>query len=368
LVLLTTDRLGKRARTRSTSSKEAIVVRIALVAALVLAPAAFADGGPSPGVDQGSYGLLSVNGAVRYATLSGTRSTVLEAIRTSDGHVLRWRTLDGGWGIPFVTYNGTTGGLARNGRTLVLAESAFSGGLRDRSVFAVVDPKTFGFERITLGGDFAFDAISPDARRLYVIEHVSATNFSRYLVREYDLQTDRLLPGAIADRTQRGWVMEGAPVARATSANGRFVYTLYQNPGGYPFVHALDTARARAHCIGLPWRGNQNSLYSVQLSLGHGGRTLNVGDSFRIDTRSYRLVAPGAPGQFPWWALAFAPLPLVLLAASRRARVTSTIASRSATAMCSSGVWISAIPFARFTHRRPRSLKTLASAAPPDKA
>ena len=39
--------------------------------------------------------------------------------------------------------------------------------------------------------------------------------------------------------------------------------------------------------------------------------------------------------------------------------------SRSATAMCSSGVWISIIPFARFTHCRPRALKTFASAPPP---
>ena len=45
------------------------MLRIALVAALVLVPTALADGGPSPGVDQGSYGVLSTNGAVRYVTL-----------------------------------------------------------------------------------------------------------------------------------------------------------------------------------------------------------------------------------------------------------------------------------------------------------
>jgi hypothetical protein len=342
--------------------------RFALLAALVLAPAALADGGPSPGVDQGSYGVISANGAVRYVTLSAPASTTVEAIRTSDGHVLRWRTLEGGWGIPFVTYNGTTGGLARNGRALVLAESAFVGGLRDRSTFAVVDPKTFGYEKISLKGDFAFDALSPNARRLYLIEHVSVTNLNRYLVREYDLYRDRLLPAAIADRTQRGWVMQGSPVARATSASGRFVYTLYQNPGGYPFVHALDTARALAHCIGLPWTGDQGRLFSVKLSLSDGGRTLDVGNSLRIDTQSYRLLPPLPRGHFPWWTLSFAVVPLLLLvAASRRARVTSTIASRSATAMRSSGVWISAIPFARFTHWRPRSLKTFASAAPPER-
>ena len=48
--------------------------------------------------------------------------------------------------------------------------------------------------------------------------------------------------------------------------------------------------------------------------------------------------------------------------------MTSTIVSMSATAMCSSGVWISAIPFARMTHGSPRVLKTFASAPPPHSA
>jgi hypothetical protein len=72
---------------------------------------------------------------------------------------------------------------------------------------------------------FSSDAVPPDAHRLYLIQHISATNLNRYLVREYDLYADRLLPRAIADRTQRGWVMQGSPLARTTSANGRFVYT-----------------------------------------------------------------------------------------------------------------------------------------------
>ena len=244
------------------------MIRIALVLALVLVPAALADGGPSPGVDQGSYGLLSANGAIRYVTLSGTHSTVLEAIRTSDGHVLRWRSIPGGWGIPFVTYNGTTGGLARNGRALVLAESAFVGGLRNRSTFAVVDPKTFGYEMISLKGDFAFDALSPDARRLYLIEHVSAMNYNRYVVRAYDLKEHTLTPGKIADKTQKGWVMQGFPASRASTADGRWVYTLYWNPNGFPFVHALDTVQGVAHCVGIASpAGNQSAVIDYKLAV-----------------------------------------------------------------------------------------------------
>src|SRR4029079_13245835 len=57
-----------------------------------------------------------------------------------------------------------------------------------------------------------------------------------------------------------------------------------------------------------------------------------------------------------------------LRATSRSDSVTSTIASRPSTAMCSSGVWMFVIPLARLTHERPRSLKTLASAAPPERS
>src|SRR5438445_347256 len=53
-------------------------------------------------------------------------------------------------------------------------------------------------------------------------------------------------------------------------------------------------------------------------------------------------------------------------ASATRATVTSTIASRSATETCSSGVWKPKTPCERFTQRRPRPLKTFASAPPPD--
>ncbi len=59
--------------------------------------------------------------------------------------------------------------------------------------------------------------------------------------------------------------------------------------------------------------------------------------------------------------------PVPLRAASTSASVTSTIPSRSATEMCSSDEWMLAIPFARFRHWRPRSLKTFASAPPPER-
>jgi hypothetical protein len=130
-------------------------------------------------------------------------------------------------------------------------------------------------DSITLNGAFAYDALSPDGTKLYLIEHSSAEDLQHYVVRAYDLAAHRLLPGRIADKTQKGWVMQGSPMTRTTSADGRWVFTLYQNPGGYPFVHALDTVRAVAHCVGLPWTASDQSSLS-QIALTLHGRTLAV--------------------------------------------------------------------------------------------
>ena len=147
-----------------------------------------------------------------------------------------------------------------------------------------------------------------------------------------DVLTLRLLPGRIADRTQKSWIMRGSAVTRRTSPGGRWVYTLYDNPGGYPFVHALDTVRGVAHCVGLPWTGAEAGVYNMRLSLRDGGRTLAVGFAsgrrwMTIETRTWRVSPDG--GGTAWWAPALGAgagtLLLVAVAAlflrGRRARL-----------------------------------------------
>ena len=120
--------------------------------------------------------------------------------------------------------------------------------------------------------------------------------------------------------------MQGFPVTRASSADGRWVYTLYQNPAGYPFVHALDTVRGVAHCVGLPWTGNdQAAVWNLQLSVRNDGQTLAVDwksgrPYLSVDTGSWRLSTPHGGG-FPWWILGAAlggALALILAAALLR--------------------------------------------------
>jgi hypothetical protein len=287
------------------------VFALIALSALSAAPAA-AAGGPMPVALQGGAGVVSPDGGVRYVAVAtnGGWDTSLERVGTDGGIVEGVSDLTGSWGVPVVTsYGGAGGGLSEDGKTLVLGDANVNQTYpRTSSQFVVIDTTTLQARRtITLKGDFTFDALSPDAGRLYLVQHVDANDLSRYIVRAYDLRTGRLLPGRIADHAQKSWVMKGFAVSRATSAGGRWVYTLYQNPGGFPFVHALDTVRGVAHCVGLPWRGNQNGFYNMRVSLRDGDRTLAVhwlsGRRWlAVDTRS-RRISNDTRG-FPWLGVA----------------------------------------------------------------
>jgi len=269
------------------------------VAALVFAPAALADG-PMPFAVQGGPGVLSPDGSLRYLALNAGSNTVLAQVQTKDAQLRNETNLLGSYGIPMLTYGTLGEGLSRDGRTLVVGNAD----LTSPSRFLVLDARTLRTRnRVVLDGSFAFDALSPDASRLYLIQHTNS-DYSHYVVRSYDLRTSRLLPGRIADRTQKSWVMNGYPLTRTASADGRWLYTLYQSAGnGYPFVHALDTVRGVAHCIGVPLT-DQSGVYNLVLSLGGGGRTLAVHWKsgrpwLEVNTATWRITYV-RPGAFPW--------------------------------------------------------------------
>jgi len=253
--------------------------RLVCVTALALlagAPSASADGPQAnPGLMYGWTGVTALGRPFRYVTLPARSQTVLASVRRATGRVWNFRSLDGTWGIPLVANDGTAGGLSRDGRLLVVADwTPQNGALRTTSRFLLVNTKTLRTWRtIALRGDFAFDALSPDGGTLFLIERVSRKDLTSYQVRAYDVHVQRLLPRVIADRRQADWVMHGYPVTRAASADGRWAYTLYQQPSGFPFVHALDTVARTAVCIGIPWRGLQDILPSTRLVLDeHAGK------------------------------------------------------------------------------------------------
>jgi hypothetical protein len=247
---------------------------------------------------------------VHYVAVPVGNGTLFEAVDAAKGAVASWISLPGSWGVPTLGGGGTTGeSVSRDGRTLVLGSTAplYSG--PGRFLVLRLNPMRV-VRRIRLPGSLSFDALSPDASRLYLIQytHPRIGDLSHYIVRGYDLRTNRLLPGRIADRTQRGWVMHGTPVSRAESAGGRWVYTLYENPGSYPFVHALDTKRGIAHCIQLPWeddRSQKRSTTSSCRGATAAGRSRWTGGPGGPGCASpsaaggSRTRAPGSPGRGP---------------------------------------------------------------------
>lgn len=276
------------------------MLRLLALALLPLALAsgtAAAGGGPAPGVEVGWDGAVDRASAVRYVALPAAKTTTVAAVRTSDGRVLRWATIRGAYGVPLVAFDGTTEGVSRDGRTLVLADVGVD---RDRTRFAVLGTSPLRLRKtVTLRGYWAFDALSNDARTLYAVRYRDVGANPRYDVRAVSLVTGRPVGGPIVDKREPDEEMNGAPWARVRSGDGAWAYTLYAKPNGTAFVHALDTAHRRAFCVDLPWRSTQQALVRIRLSLADGGRTLVLAKPSRrlalVDTQSFRVKALARP-------------------------------------------------------------------------
>jgi hypothetical protein len=225
---------------------------ITLIALTVtLAPAsAGADGLPLPvdGADDASVG--SPDGPYRYAAVSnGGQTTVLQIV-ADGGRIVRSRTIAGEFSVPLVAYDATASGLSSNGDSLVLIRPR-KGFPRENTDLVVLDTANLDpLSAIHLPGDFSFDAVSPDGRLMYLIHYKSPRDPTDYEVRAYDVTRGKLLEQPIVDPSEPDERMTGLPMARMTSPDGRWAYTLYGG-GGETFIHALDTKAATAACIDL---------------------------------------------------------------------------------------------------------------------
>jgi hypothetical protein len=295
--------------------------------------AAHAAGGPVSPV-QGGAGATAPGQEMGYIAVAAGRDTVLEALDRRAGAVQRTRVLHGSWGIPGVSYDGATTGLSADGRTLVLAA------LRRRiSQLLVIEPRTLRVRaRITLRGLAVVDAISPNGRWAYLIRYRGAD----YEVRAYDLRRHRLAARPIVDPREPEEKMQGFPLARAMSPDGRWAYTLYGTPDDEPFVHALDTRDRAARCIDLEGL-TMDDVADAKLSLEGG--TLHVGTAATVNTSTFAVLTPrtpaptatatatataaapdrdgGAGGGTPWWPFAAALVALGAMAA------TAAVAARA---------------------------------------
>jgi hypothetical protein len=286
-----------------------------LVTAAIAAPG-HSDGLPVLGIDVGSQGVARPGGQYRFVTVPVKRNTLLVAVERRSDHLGGHRLLPGRWTIPAVAYDGSAAGLSADGQTLVVVRprARFP---RPRSPFALVDTTTLRMKPFTLGGDFSFDAISPDGRLVYLIQYTDLEDPTRYAVRLYDVGRGRLAPEPIVDPHEPDEAMRGMPLSRVSSPDGRWAYTLYDGGGSTPFIHALDTVDRTARCIDLDALAAFAGGDTSQLSMRRSGERLVVNDGRSplalVSTATLAVSDPAPPGAAEpspkedarsWWVLA----------------------------------------------------------------
>ena len=252
---------------------------VLLALAGVAAGAAAADGAGASAVT--TTNSIFAPGGRMYTTAVHSRRTTLSLWRT--GAKARKVTIDGSLGFPVPTSDGTGEGISHDGGTLLLTS---------RSRFVAVDARSLAVRRVAvLRGQFSYDAVSPNGRTLFLIQHASPTS-QHYYVRAYDLARGRLLRQIIFDAREKGeGPMSGSPVTRATGPSGRWIYTLYVRSSGAMFVHALDSVDLRAFCVDLPRRITTANVSHTRLELRPGRLTVMAGTKrlAAIDTKTLRI-------------------------------------------------------------------------------
>lgn len=184
-----------------------------------------------------------------YATSPSGSATLVARVRVDEGGgVDAQETIAGRFVPATIGTAGVPAGLSADGGTLVLVDAEPPAG---RSRFAILSTALDAPAAIvSLAGRYTFDTLSPDGRRMYLIEHVAAEAGGHYVVRSYDVSARALEPGIVVDKLNSGEAMAGTPVEQVAGNSG-WVFTLYLGPDG-PFVHALSTLDRIAICLDLP--------------------------------------------------------------------------------------------------------------------
>lgn len=316
-----------------------ITLAILLASGFAGASAAAKGVGQMPSIE----GVTVSGSPYRYSAMSpdarGNRRTVIAQTNRRGGRVSRWWALRGEYYVPAVAYDGSGGGLSADGGTLVLSRLQRAYPPKETRL-AVLDTRLrpyrgpawrhrrHAFSLVDLKGDFSFDAISPDGSTAYLIHRYLPASageayITTYEVRALDLENGRLLPQPIVDPEEPDEKMQGRPLSRATSPDGRWAYTLYDGDGQEMFIHALDTVAGRAVCIDLPQLENLPTRfhYLLYLQTARSGRELvvmrhRVGPPaarpiLQVDTSSFDVARPE---QATTASSAISPWPLIGLA------------------------------------------------------
>jgi hypothetical protein len=213
----------------------------------------------------------------RYYTIrQGSDPHQLRALDPASGRILNQVAIPDTFELPNLNGIGPTAGLSPNGRWIALVSQGPDQGGQPVTAFMVgASSLTESFATVHLNGNFAFDALSNDGNRLYVIQHLGNPNQNHYQVRLYDLAAGTLVAQPIVDKREPNEPMNGIRGDSAADVTGNHVYTVYIRDGG-PFIHALPLDEPIAWCVDLPSKA-PNDLemqFRWSLAISSDGRTV----------------------------------------------------------------------------------------------
>jgi hypothetical protein len=174
----------------------------------------------------------------------------------------------GRYAAPQVVPGGPPEGSSPDGRWLVL--EAQTPAPQETSNFLVLTSELQReHEPVVLPGHFTFDAWSPSGDVLYLVEHKPPAGSGHYVVRAYDMKTQSLRPQPVADKRNLEEEMAGQPVARAATADGAVVATLYVRPA-HDDGTATSTAPSSTSCTPARARLCASTCHRARMSARAG--------------------------------------------------------------------------------------------------
>ncbi len=219
-------------------------------------------------------GQVSADGNFYVTTVILGQETTIYKYDLETGERMPPGVLSGQWDL---------GAISAQGRWVTLTRVAWhpqvqgwQGSDQWKTTIGVYDMVDYGLAHsFDLSGLFDPVAISFDGGSLYLVEHLSGTNADRSQVRLYNLFTEQLQQGALADKRDPGEALAGSPWESLASPDGQWLITLYLRPDNSAFIYALNLKGSYVGGVDLtPGISNPDLLKHYSLALAPGGRIL----------------------------------------------------------------------------------------------